>query len=32
MLDRLEKKGYIERKPNPIDRRSTVIHVNSPEN
>jgi DNA-binding MarR family transcriptional regulator len=27
MLDRLEKKGYIERKPNPKDRRSTLIHL-----
>ncbi len=27
MLDRLEKKGYIERTPNPNDRRSTVIHI-----
>lgn len=27
MLDRLEKKEFIERKPNPSDRRSIVIHV-----
>ncbi|MGB9201265.1 MarR family winged helix-turn-helix transcriptional regulator [Methanobacterium sp.] len=29
MLDRLEKKNYIERVPNPNDRRSIVIHISS---
>ena len=29
MLDRLEKKEYIERVPNPKDRRSIVIHIPS---
>lgn len=28
MLDRLEKSGMIERRPNPDDRRSTLIAVN----
>ncbi len=27
MLDRLEKKGYIERRPNPDDRRSIIIKI-----
>jgi DNA-binding MarR family transcriptional regulator len=26
MLDRLEKAGFIERRPNPDDRRGTLIH------
>ena len=30
MLDRLEKKDYIERVPNPNDRRSIVIHISTP--
>lgn len=28
MLDRLEKAGYITRKPNPNDRRGTLIAIN----
>ena len=28
MLDRLEKAGYISRKPNPNDRRGTIIVIN----
>lgn len=28
MLDRLEKAGYIIRKPNPSDRRGTIIAIN----
>ncbi len=27
MLDRLEKKGFIERSPNPDDRRSIIIRI-----
>lgn len=27
MLDRLEKNGYIERMPNPDDRRSIIVHI-----
>lgn len=27
MLDRLEKKGYIQRSPNPHDRRSIIIRI-----
>jgi DNA-binding MarR family transcriptional regulator len=29
MLDRLEKAGYIKREPNPEDRRSVLVRVNS---
>lgn len=27
MLDRLEKKGYVKREPNPLDRRSLLVSV-----
>ncbi len=27
LVDRLEKKGYVERIPNPKDRRSALVHV-----
>jgi MarR family transcriptional regulator, organic hydroperoxide resistance regulator len=27
VLDRLEKAGYVERKPNPTDRRSCIVHL-----
>jgi MarR family 2-MHQ and catechol resistance regulon transcriptional repressor len=26
VLDRLEKDGYTQRKPNPTDRRSCIVH------
>lgn len=29
ILDRLEKKGWIERRPNPVDRRSSLIFLTS---
>ena len=29
MLDRLEKGGYLKREPNPRDRRSVLVHLNS---
>jgi DNA-binding MarR family transcriptional regulator len=28
MLDRLEKRGYLKREPNPRDRRSVLVHLN----
>ena len=28
MLDRLEKAGFITRRPNPLDRRGTLIEIN----
>ena len=29
MLDRLEKGGYLKREPNPRDRRSVLVHLNT---
>ena len=27
MIDRLEGRGYVERIPNPEDRRSALVHI-----
>ena len=27
LVDRLERAGYAERRPNPADRRSSVVHI-----
>lgn len=27
IIDRMEKSGYVERRPNPVDRRSVLVHL-----